>query len=84
MFWRIYRLPGSRENWHVDAGPDTQVFNVRKWRCADSESVDIGGSNVPRAWIEISGQELHIVNGVAIFSMATKCNISAEEKAAVE
>jgi hypothetical protein len=66
--WRIYRLPGSRQIWHIDSGPCTQIFNVRGYRCAaDSQSVDIGGDNVPRAWIEVIG-ELHIVNGMALFS----------------
>jgi hypothetical protein len=66
--WRIYRLPGSREVWHIDSGPDTQIFNVKTWQCAaDSKSVDIGGMNVPRAWIEIYG-ELHLVDGIALFS----------------
>lgn len=65
--WRIYRLPGSRAVWHIDSGPGTEVFNVKGYSCAtDSESIDIGGNNVPRAWIETTA-ELHIVNGVALF-----------------
>src|SRR5258706_11435561 len=32
MNWRIYRLPGSREIWHIDSGPGTQVFNVRGYQ----------------------------------------------------
>jgi hypothetical protein len=68
MNFRIYRLPGSRRFWHIDTGPGTQVWNVHGYDCfTDSRSVDIGGENVPRAWIEISGAELHVVNGVAIF-----------------
>jgi hypothetical protein len=68
--WRIYRLPGSREVWHIDSGCGTQVFNVRGYKCAaDSESVDIGGMHSPRAWIQVFG-ELHVVNGMALFSFA--------------
>lgn len=67
MTWRIYRLPGSRENWHIDSGCGTQVFNVRFWQAAESRSRDVCGNHVPRSWVEISAQELHIVNGVAYF-----------------
>jgi hypothetical protein len=68
--WRIYRLPGSREVWHLDSGPGTDIYNVRGYRCfIPSHSVDIGGTNVPRAWIQIHcGCSLHIINGIAIFS----------------
>lgn len=69
MKWRVYRLPGSREIWHVDAGPKTPVFNVRGYRSNDSYSVDIGGNNVPRAWIQVDEQELHIINGIAVFEI---------------
>jgi hypothetical protein len=67
--WRIYRLPGSRKVWHIDAGPGTPVFNVFGFECfADAQSVDIG-DGVPRAWIEIPEHtELHIVDGKAIFT----------------
>jgi hypothetical protein len=65
--WRIYRLPGSRGVWHIDSGPGTQIFNVRGYHAADSYSKDIGGEHIPRAWIQIDEQELHIVNGEAIF-----------------
>lgn len=68
MNWRIYRLPGSREIWHIDSGPGTQIFNVRGFHAAESHSVDVGGNNVPRAWIAVDGAEIHIVNGVAIFA----------------
>ncbi len=76
MNWRIYRLPGSREIWHIDAGCGTPVFNVRRYSCnVPSRSVDIGGSNVPRAWIEIDGDaELHITDGVAEWRA---CSIAA-------
>lgn len=68
MNWRIYRLPGSREVWHIDAGPGTQIFNVRGFECGqNSRSVDIGGNSIPRAWIEVPSAELHIVDGVAHF-----------------
>lgn len=68
MDWRIYRLPGSREIWHVDAGNGTPIFNVRGYECnVPTASVDVGGENVPRAWIALKG-DLHIINGVAVFS----------------
>ena len=67
MIWRIYRLPGSRKMWHIDSGPGTKVFNVTGYSAEKSYSKDIGGDNVPRAWIEIAEQELHIVNGIAVF-----------------
>lgn len=68
MNWRIYRLPGSREVWHIDSGCRTQVFNVTAWQChTSSHAVDVGGNHIPRAWISISGAELHIINGIAVF-----------------
>jgi hypothetical protein len=79
MVWRIYRLPGSRENWHIDMGDGTPVINVRHWEClAASESIDIGGNNVPRAWIEIRGTDLHIVNEKAIFANFALLRIQEE------
>lgn len=67
MNWRIYRLPGSREIWHVDTGEGTQIFNVRGYFAnVPSISVDIGGNNSPRAWIKLEG-ELHIINEIAHF-----------------
>ena len=75
--WRIYRLPGSRENWHIDSGCGTQIVNVRGYNCRVAcFSVDIGGEHSPRAWIQINKNQLplkvdfHIINGVALFSFA--------------
>jgi hypothetical protein len=67
--WRIYRLPGSREVWHVDSGPGTHIINVRGFVSqVPCRSVDIGGDNVPRAWIEIppyfGSLELYVIAGV--------------------
>jgi hypothetical protein len=77
MNWRIYRLPGSREIWHIDSGENTLVFNVRGYDAqVPTQSVDIGGNNVPRAWITLQG-ELHIVNNVAVFS---RVKVPAETK----
>jgi hypothetical protein len=75
MNWRIYRLPGSRTIWHIDRGADTPVINVHGFQCiVDSRSVDIGGNNSPRAWIEIQGNaDLHVIDGTAIFSMNVDC-----------
>jgi hypothetical protein len=68
--WRIYRLPGSREVWHVDSGPDTPIVNVRGFQLnVPCRSVDVGGDNVPRAWIEIpyfNGMELYVIGGIAV------------------
>jgi len=68
MNWRIYRLPGSRQAWHVDNGPDTQIVNVIGFEFSGIavKSVDIG-CGYPRAWIEVpfDGTELHIIDGVA-------------------
>lgn len=71
MNWRVYRLPGSRNVWHVDSGPNTVVINVVGYRAAETHSVDIG-DGWPRAWIALDNQELHIVNGIAIFTVADK------------
>jgi hypothetical protein len=70
MNWRIYRLPGSREVWHVDSGDGTVIYNVHGYVCmVPSRSIDIGGNNSPRAWIEIDSRfELHLMDGVARFS----------------
>jgi len=82
--WRIYRLPGSRKIWHIDSGPGTEIFNVLGYRCgADSQSVDTGNNEVPRAWIEVIG-ELHIVNKVALFSFVFKPVETEQTKCAVQ
>lgn len=68
MTWRIYRLPGSRDVWHIDSGCRSQVFNVKAYESlVGSRSKNVGGEHVPRSWIEIQYAELHIINGVAIF-----------------
>lgn len=70
MIWRIYRLPGSREHWHVDNGEGTQVFNVLGFdlKFIRAKSIDINSDKQPRAWIQISEEsELYIVNGIAIW-----------------
>lgn len=60
MNWRIYRLPGSRRLWHIDAGPGTVVINVYAWQSQlPVYSVDIG-NGMPRAWVEIRGAHLLI------------------------
>lgn len=72
--FRIYRLPGSKEFWHIDAGAQTPVFNVRGYQCnVDSFSIDDFNSHLryggPRAWIEVPQPcELHVINGVAVFT----------------
>jgi hypothetical protein len=84
--WRIYRLPGSRENWHVDSGQGTPIVNVRGFEIfVPSRSVDIGGENVPRAWIEIAlDAEFFIVAGNALFIPGEKlCAAVSEDVSAV-
>ena len=78
MKWRIYRLPGSREIWHVDSGPNTKIVNVKNFiiRC-HARSIDIG-DGYPRAWIEINeDNEFHIINGIAVFDFACASNTLA-------
>ena len=73
MNWRLYRLPGSREIWHVDNGEGTQVYNVRGFEMnVPSRSVDIGNGN-PRAWVEIEYvvSEFYIINGIATWNKTT-------------
>jgi hypothetical protein len=68
MNWRIFRLPGSREWWHIDFGCGTPIINVQQWEThVKARNKDVGGNNVPRQWVEIIGADLHIVNGVAVF-----------------
>lgn len=82
--WRIYRLPGSREVWHVDSGPGTHIVNVRGFEIyVPCRSIDVGGDNVPRAWIEIAevpamrafpnqplNADFYIVGGIAVWVAA--------------
>lgn len=65
MKWRIYRLPGSQKIWHIDSGPGTPVINVRGFETrAEVVSVDSPNQH-PRAWLEISGNEL--LGNVSVF-----------------
>jgi hypothetical protein len=82
--WRIYRLPGSREIWHIDSGAGTKVFNVRGYEAqVPSVSVDIGGNNMPRAWIQMDG-ELHIIDGIAVFDrIRIQCQVSVSTHSSV-
>ena len=75
--WRIYRVPGSKEFWHIDSGIGTIVFNVTKFEIfCPCKSIDVG-NGMPRAWIEIDQQdELHFFDGVAVFG---KMPISPKE-----
>lgn len=61
MNWRIYRLPGSREIWHIDSGDGTQVINVHAWQSSVAvQSFDRGGSIHPRAYISVNFAELYV------------------------
>jgi hypothetical protein len=75
--WRLYRLPGSREVWHVDQGDGTFIVNVKGFEIyCRAFSVDIGSGN-PRAWIAIPivESDLHIVNEIAVWSVA-QCRVA--------
>lgn len=73
--WRIYRLPGSRNVWHIDQGESTTIVNVLGYQAEKSYSVDIG-DGWPRAWIEIPEEyELHVVNGIGIFRISKPVDV---------
>lgn len=81
MNWRLYRLPGSRDKWHLDRGDGTAVINVRGYNgLQTSRSVDKGDGN-PRAWIEFpyAGTDLHIINGIAVFTLEDVAIISERD-----
>lgn len=66
--WRIYRVPGSRQWWHIDSGPNTPIVSVKRWRAAvATEAVDVGGAVQPRAWIKVLGEFFMFPNGEAVF-----------------
>jgi hypothetical protein len=53
--WRIYRLPGDRQWWQIDAIEDGKLSHADVLAfelTGPSRSVDVGGTSVPRAWIE--------------------------------
>lgn len=73
--WRIYRLPGSRETWHIDSGAGTPVINVRGFdlRFVRAVSIDKPGAEQPRAWISVSEEsEFFIINGIAVWEYKQK------------
>jgi hypothetical protein len=77
MNWRIYRLPGSRDSWHIDSGPETQVLNVRGFEIyAPCKSVDIV-CGFPRAWIEIPREntQLHVIGGIAVWQTVAVASV---------
>jgi hypothetical protein len=78
--WRIYRLPGSREFWHIDNGPGTQIVNVKAFHIeCPCTSVDEGGHELVRAWIEVNMANLYIQNGTALFvGMDYKVSLEAQ------
>ena len=81
MKWRIYRLPGSREFWHIDSGPGTQIVNVKAFHIeCPCTSVDEGGKELVRAWIEVNMANLYIQNGTALF-VGMAYNVSFEAQA---
>lgn len=82
MVWRLYRLPGSMLLWHVDNGAGTQIINVRGFEIyAGCYSVDKPTEH-PRAWIELTNAELHVVDGVAVFlGIPTSCVVAEQASA---
>jgi len=55
MIWRVYRLPGSRQWWHIDSGPETKLINVNsiEFGLTGAYSVDMPDQFQPRAWFEL-------------------------------
>lgn len=84
MKWRIYRLPGSREFWHIDNGPGTQIINVKAFHiecpCTSVDEAEQHQNAVPvRAWIEVNMANLYIQNGTALFvGMDYKVSLEAQ------
>lgn len=73
MNWRIYRLPGSRENWLIDHGPNSMVLTCHAFDAKlPTRSVNGDPAATPRAWIAVNGAELHLSDGVAIFTKASE------------
>jgi hypothetical protein len=55
--YRLYRLPGSKENWHIDTGPGTRVFNAQGFvSFGPLRTIDVGVDKgmVPHAWLELA------------------------------
>lgn len=91
--WRIYRLPGSRNFWHIDlygvnadekektmTVENSDIINVTAIEFnTDVKTVDIK-CGFPRAWLQIEYEKayLHIVNGKAIFDDKMAVDSAAE------
>jgi hypothetical protein len=72
--WRLYRLPGSREFWHIDNGDGTKRIDVTGFDMNHVPSRSVNRtSGVPHSWIEINAThaELRITNGKAFFFEAS-------------
>jgi hypothetical protein len=65
--WRIYRLPGSKEQWLIDHGPGSMVLVCKKW-VSNGVVASVNGNPAatPRAWIHLKGT-LFLSDGVAEF-----------------
>lgn len=68
--FRVYRLPGSREIWLVDSGPDTEVHRVRGIRIECHAISRENPNDTPRAWLAVDSREMFVVDNVAIFPEA--------------
>lgn len=68
MKWRVYRLPGSRQWWHIDSGPGTPVVNCLGFMSdVPLQTVNGPGDVVPRAWVQVEGNLFVGPNGYARF-----------------
>jgi hypothetical protein len=84
MIWRIYRVPGSKNLWHIDNGPGTQILNVLGFEinapCKNSRDE----TAFPREWIELSFKEteLHVIGGIAQWQAVVSVSQDAVQDAA--
>lgn len=73
MKWRVYRLPGSLQFWHIDSGPGTVVINCLGFMSdVVVRTVHGPGDMQPRFWVEIEGNLFVGPNGYARFMAETQ------------
>lgn len=85
MKWRVYRLPGSRQWWHIDTGPGTLVVNCLGFMSdVPLRTINGPGDQVPRAWVEVEGNLFVGPSGYARFMAETAtllpCNAPLPEE----
>lgn len=77
MKWRIYRLPGSRQWWHIDSGPGTFIINCLGFMSdVPLQTINGPGNEVPRAWVQVEGNLFVGPNGHARFMSETATQLS--------